>query len=31
MLAVAEFFRTGRLRACVNLDLLRAHGHSMPA
>jgi lactate dehydrogenase-like 2-hydroxyacid dehydrogenase len=31
MLAVAEFFRTGRLRACVNLDLLRAHGHTVPS
>ena len=27
MLAVVRFLRDGRLRSCVNLDALRAHGH----
>ena len=27
MLAVIQFVREGRLRSCVNLDALRAHGH----
>lgn len=31
MVAVVEYFRSGRLRACVNRDLLRAHGHTAPA
>ncbi len=27
MLAAIQFFREGRLRSCVNLDLLQAYGH----
>ena len=31
MLAVVRFLREGRLRSCVNLDALRAHGHDPEA
>ena len=31
MLAVVRFLRDGRLRSCVNLDALRAHGHDPAA
>ncbi len=27
MLAIVEFLKEGRLRACVNLRLLARHGH----